>query len=519
MVRRLLNHLLLNCPLIIRAAETGNDQLIDFLMSCSLADADHPPIPGETVSSSTPMLAAIGRENIKVIEVLLKQKNFNPTRQFYGLTYYEIAERRRGLVWEDEVRLLKQAFSSTSEPQNRSPNNAEQVVPKVVANSPYLNPSSLSGENINDIGPQSCLYDCTWCRYSFSHESHLKVHQEKCFARPFSVNVKPDLTHEKIAMHSGLQPSSLIRPIRPPVQPMSIAQSCTVSRTVSDLAVSPPINQVRCHSASPQSPSKITDVNMGPLDDSLRSGGSPISSTLVNSGNFREDHGAIGLPVDRNCLMEYPREKLQASEGYNAPEHPKIDSMTDSSTPQITESSARHTSEITSPFTIPSQGESEVSEFSMNESSEDSHCEEESLFVQRAERRRTLLRGLMDMVYTTYICLASSGAMVDGESGPSNAPRGGSGFASSSHNRKNMDHDAKGKRPLPRGDGDDDGEEGDDQQQPKRRKSAAYSNGNSPAERFACPYYQRNCHRHLPRNYSLKGACYGPGFHSVHRVK
>ncbi|KAI1648226.1 uncharacterized protein F4817DRAFT_77565 [Daldinia loculata] len=146
-------------------------------------------------------------------------------------------------------------------------------------------------------------------------------------------------------------------------------------------------------------------------------------------------------------------------------------------------------------------------------------CFAESSFVQRAERRRTLLRGLMDMVYSTYTRLATSGAMEDGESGPSNVPRGGSSSASPSNNRQNKDHDAKGKRPLPRGDGNNGGEEGDDQQQPKRRKSATYNDGTNPAERFACPYYQRNHHRHLSRNYSLKGACYGPGFHSVHRVK
>ncbi|KAI1654688.1 hypothetical protein F4813DRAFT_382515 [Daldinia decipiens] len=507
---------------VLRAAETGNDQLIDFLLSSSLADADQPPIPGGTVVSSTPMLAAIGRENIKVIEVLLKQKNFNPTRQFWGLTYYEIAEKRRGSVWEDEVRLLKHAFNYAYEHQNRKANNTEQVISKVAANRSCLSPLSISGENINDIGSQAYLYDCTWCRYSFSHENQLKFHQERCFARPFSINDKSDLSHKKIVMHLRLQTSSLIRPIRIPVHPTPTAQYCTIRRTASDLNVSALINKPRCHSARPQGHSKMIDIDMthlGPLENGMHSGGSLIGSPLVTNDNFHEDHGAIRLPVDNYCFMEYSQENSQVSEGYHAHELPKADSMSDLSTPQISASSARNTSEITSPFTTPSQGESEVSESSMNESSDDSHYEEDSSFVQRAERRRTLLRGLMDMVYSTYTRLATSGVMEDGESGPSNAPRGGSISASPSNNRQNKGYDAKGKRPLPRGDGNNGDEEGDDQQQPKRRKLATYNVGTNPAERFACPYYQRNRYRHLPRNYSLKGACYGPGFHSVHRVK
>ncbi|KAI0847623.1 hypothetical protein F5Y00DRAFT_113196 [Daldinia vernicosa] len=502
---------------VVRAAETGNDQLIDFLMSCSLADADQPPIPGETITSSTPMLAAIGRENIKVIEVLLKQKDFNPTRQFSGLTYYEIAEERRGLVWEEEVRLLKQAFNYAHEHKNIDQNNTEQVTSNVAANRPCLDHLKISVENVNDSS-QAYLYDCTWCRYSFSHEDQLKFHEEKCSARPFSGNIKLGLTHEKLTTHLRLQASSPIRPIRLPVRSTPTAEFHTIDRTVNNLDISTSTSQPRCHSTGPRGCGEKMDIDTI-YPGSLRSGiylmDSPMHSTFITSDNFRGDCEAIKLPTETRYLMAYSREKAQVSEGYHAPEFP----MTDSSTPQISASSVRHTSETTSPFTIPSQGESEASEFSMNESSEDCRWEEESSFVQRAERRRTLLRGLMDMVYATYTRLATSGAMEDGESGPSNAPGGGSGSANSSNNQQNKGNDVKGKRPLPRGDGSNGGEEGDDQQQPKRRKPATYNDGTNPGERFACPYYQRNRYRHLPRNYSLKGACYGPGFHSVHRVK
>ncbi|KAI1466592.1 uncharacterized protein F4812DRAFT_460861 [Daldinia caldariorum] len=85
-----------NHPLIsvLRAAQTGNDQLTEFFLFSSLADADQPPIPGEVTTSSAPILAAIGRENIKVIEVLLKQESFDPTRRLLWELFQEFPERK-----------------------------------------------------------------------------------------------------------------------------------------------------------------------------------------------------------------------------------------------------------------------------------------------------------------------------------------------------------------------------------------------------------------------------------------
>ncbi|KAI1074878.1 hypothetical protein F5B20DRAFT_424500 [Whalleya microplaca] len=93
----------------VRAARNGNDQLISFLLSSGLADPD--PYPCDILEwVATPMLAAIGQRNIKVIEVLLKQEGFNSTRRLAGKTYFEIARARQGPVWEDEERILKQAY-------------------------------------------------------------------------------------------------------------------------------------------------------------------------------------------------------------------------------------------------------------------------------------------------------------------------------------------------------------------------------------------------------------------------
>ncbi|KAL7621314.1 hypothetical protein AAE478_008634 [Parahypoxylon ruwenzoriense] len=93
----------------VTAAKNGNNQLMGILISSSLVDPDPHPIPARDIMFSTPMLAAIGRQNIKVVELLLKQELFNPTRRFWGLAYSEIARDRQGPVWREEVRILKQA--------------------------------------------------------------------------------------------------------------------------------------------------------------------------------------------------------------------------------------------------------------------------------------------------------------------------------------------------------------------------------------------------------------------------
>ncbi|KAI1473848.1 hypothetical protein F4774DRAFT_422876 [Daldinia eschscholtzii] len=496
---------------ILKAARTGNDQLIDFLTSCSLADADQPPLPTENVSFSTPMLAAIGQDNTRVIEALLKQKDFNPTRRFCDLTYHEIAGRRRGLAWEDEVRLLKEAFDNASRQQSSNPQTKEPVILRLITDRSYSNPPSVSGEDIIDGGPGTDFYNCGWCRYSFSCTEQLNFHRERCFARPFSTTVKPDLTREKIAVHLKLQSSSLIKPIQTPLQPTPLVQVRTIRRTLSDPGLSISINKPRRHSTKPLDRGEIVDMNipcLGLAGNGLDAMDLTSSSTLSTDNNLHADGGLSRQSVEG-----------QATEILNPPRLFKTNSMTDLSSPKTTESSVRHASEATTPLTVPSQGDSEISDFSMNDGSEDSHCEEESPFVRRAERRRTSLRDLMDAVYSTYTRVATPGVVDGGESGPSDVPGGESDSTGPSNSRQNKDYNAKGKRPLPRGNGNNGEDEDGDQQQPKRRKPTTNNDGTNPTERFACPYYQRNRHLHLPRNYSFKGACYGPGFNSVHRVK
>ncbi|KAK5627891.1 hypothetical protein RRF57_003606 [Xylaria bambusicola] len=78
------------------------------------------------------MLAAIGQENIEVIKLLLNANGFNPTRQYKGQTYYEIARRREGPNWKEEEHILKEAYdqfkkgSKSSSKSKSSPNRRER---------------------------------------------------------------------------------------------------------------------------------------------------------------------------------------------------------------------------------------------------------------------------------------------------------------------------------------------------------------------------------------------------------
>lgn len=95
---------------LIIAAKAGHQDVINLLFGYGQFNPDPEPIDSQGAESATPILAAIGRENLEVIELFLNQPNFDPTRRVNGETYYEIAKRRAGSVWKEEEALLKDAF-------------------------------------------------------------------------------------------------------------------------------------------------------------------------------------------------------------------------------------------------------------------------------------------------------------------------------------------------------------------------------------------------------------------------
>ncbi|WQF75979.1 Putative ankyrin repeat-containing domain superfamily [Colletotrichum destructivum] len=97
---------------MVAAARGGHEVVIQLLLALGGANPDPAPVSSMPPEFATPMLAAIGQENIKVVRLLLDQGNFDPTRRFKGETYYEIARRRQGTNWKDEEHMLKEAYDA-----------------------------------------------------------------------------------------------------------------------------------------------------------------------------------------------------------------------------------------------------------------------------------------------------------------------------------------------------------------------------------------------------------------------
>ncbi|KAK3692738.1 ankyrin repeat protein [Podospora appendiculata] len=115
----------------LRQAAARGDEETSMVAAARGGRANPDPAPISNNDHSTPMLAAIGQENIKVIKLLLDQNNFDPTRRFKGETYYEIARGRRGANWMEEEDMLKKAYdeykkSHRSNSKNKSPSTREQ---------------------------------------------------------------------------------------------------------------------------------------------------------------------------------------------------------------------------------------------------------------------------------------------------------------------------------------------------------------------------------------------------------
>ena len=98
---------------LIAAAKGGHDEVMQLLLGIGYADPDPPPLQSgnQRPGFNTPMLAAIGRGNLAVIRLLLAQPGFNPTRRlFRDRPYHELSRERKGVQWEEEAALLKDAF-------------------------------------------------------------------------------------------------------------------------------------------------------------------------------------------------------------------------------------------------------------------------------------------------------------------------------------------------------------------------------------------------------------------------
>jgi hypothetical protein len=98
---------------LIAAAKGGHEDVLSLMYAMGDADADPNPVKGQGQKSgyNTPMLAAIGRGKPAIIQLILNQPGFDPTRRlFEGATYFELSKSRQGENWEEEYEILKSAF-------------------------------------------------------------------------------------------------------------------------------------------------------------------------------------------------------------------------------------------------------------------------------------------------------------------------------------------------------------------------------------------------------------------------
>jgi ankyrin repeat protein len=112
----------------VAAARGGHYDILSILLASGLkADPDPSKHP------ETPMTVAIGRGYLKIIQLLLEQDNFDPTRRNKeNKAYYEIAEEKAGPKWELERDVLRQAYDD-HKGQHRSPRRAKKEPPHLSA--------------------------------------------------------------------------------------------------------------------------------------------------------------------------------------------------------------------------------------------------------------------------------------------------------------------------------------------------------------------------------------------------
>lgn len=113
---------------VLAAARGGHDDVLNLMLAIATPAPDPDPEPlrsGEYKPAySTPMLAAIGHGNTTIINLLLAQPGFDPTRRLYkGMTYYELAKERQGADWQEEYDILKEAYDKGKRHGGRKSND------------------------------------------------------------------------------------------------------------------------------------------------------------------------------------------------------------------------------------------------------------------------------------------------------------------------------------------------------------------------------------------------------------
>ncbi|KAJ5185206.1 hypothetical protein N7491_006923 [Penicillium cf. griseofulvum] len=198
---------------LIAAAKGGHHDVLSLLYAMGNADADPNPLRGQKPGYNTPMLAAIGRGNSAVIQLILNQPGFNPTRRlFEDRTYFELSRGRQGENWEDEYQILKEAYERFAGPdkgrKDDSPRRArkekeEKRAPRRGSSSP------VARKKINTSPNASRNRDSLKDMDSIKEKRRQKEHDLS--RPPDSSKPKSSLSARRDSESSGMTPNEDIR--------------------------------------------------------------------------------------------------------------------------------------------------------------------------------------------------------------------------------------------------------------------------------------------------------------------
>lgn len=192
---------------VFAAAKGGHESCLNLLLAMGTTEADPAPLEDQKKGYNTPMLAAIGKGSPRIIELLLEQPGFDPTKRLYkNLTYFEIAEKRQGDGWREEHRTLKAAYSekmaldgkksSAKSSRTSSPKDSKKA-------NKDRSPSSVV---TRDYSPSTSKHSLTRKKPS----SEVKSDRPRDRIKDHSVENRPERKHLKVPKQESREVSNAI---------------------------------------------------------------------------------------------------------------------------------------------------------------------------------------------------------------------------------------------------------------------------------------------------------------------
>ncbi|MCJ1389522.1 Set3 complex subunit with deacetylase activity, meiotic-specific repressor of sporulation proteins [Xylographa bjoerkii] len=171
---------------VLIAAKGGHETCLGVLIAMIGNELDPDPLPSNRYKQgyNTPMLAAIGRNNLGIIKLLLAQTGFDPTRRPYrNLTYFEVAKDRQGVNWKEEYDLLKAVYDKYMK-GNTDPKTTSGTSQRHVKNSKKEH--SFASRSNSDIpqSPESASKILHAVKSRHPKAGHLKSRQDEGIEGP-----------------------------------------------------------------------------------------------------------------------------------------------------------------------------------------------------------------------------------------------------------------------------------------------------------------------------------------------